>query len=64
MTTTQLHQNLIHEVRNTIAPGFQFLFKSDFYNAFFEEIVSKTLQAIEKEREINLTPFEKMIYDK
>jgi hypothetical protein len=64
MTTSTPHHLIIQEVRKTIAPQFRFLFRCDFYEAFFAEIVTKTLKAIERENEINLTPFEKLIYDK
>lgn len=53
----------IPDIRKTIAPEFQFLFRTEFYDKFFEEVVTKTLQAIEKERENNLTEIEKMIYE-
>lgn len=58
MTTSKLHQNLIPEVRNMIAPEFRFLFRTDFYDKFFEEVVTKTLKAIEKENANNMTGFE------
>lgn len=64
MTTSLLHQEGFADIRKTIAPEFQFLFRNTFYVELFEEIVTKTIQAIEKENEINLTPFEKLIYDK
>lgn len=64
MTTSQLHHDLILEVRNMVAPEFRFLFRSEFYDKFFEEVVTKTLQVIEKENVKNMTEFEKHIYAK
>lgn len=64
MTTSILHQKGFPDIRETIAPEFQFLFRNKFYVDFFEEVVTKTLEQIEKEQTKNLTEFEKAIYEK
>lgn len=43
---------------------YKFLLRSEFYENFFNEIVTATLQEIRKDLENNLTTFEKAIYDK
>ena len=55
MTTDKL----LPEVRKTIVPEFQFLFRTEFYHKFFEEVIAKTLEAIEKENELKLTENDK-----
>lgn len=57
-------EQIRERVYNAIHAKYKFLLRSEFYENFFNEIVTATLQEIRKDLENNLTTFEKAIYDK